>query len=126
MTSNKCNYNKVNCKTDIKRKQAMFNRFKRRYSCSNNLTEKKFLKTEASRVATDLKQWSKRWNKWGFGACTWITKTYSVSKFTCSRTSTRKSPTCKSSWKRTSSGRPKNRTSSYTRTTGARKSYSAW
>jgi hypothetical protein len=126
MMSNNCNYNKVNCKTDIKRKQAMFNRFKRRYKSSKNPTEKKFLKTEATRVATDLKQWSKRWNTWGFGACSWITKTYSVSNFTCSRTSMRKSPTCKSTWKRTTSGRPKSGSSARTRTTGAHRSYSAW
>jgi hypothetical protein len=141
MSHNKANYSKTNCKTDIKKKQAMWSRLRRRFCASKNPTEKRFLKTEAVRVSTELKQWGKRWQNWGFGTCSWITKNFSVACFTGSKTnvgcktvsskcSTRKTYGRKTSYNATSSrysvGRPKSRSTNRTRSSAARKSYSAW
>ena len=132
MYYNTGNYTKTSCQADITRKQAMWNRFKRRYWASDNPTERRFLKNEATRVANELKQWSKRWQNWGFGHYAWITKNYSISYFTQPKTyaarksSPYKSPTRKTYARRTTSRRPKSRTTSRTRTSAARKSYVAW
>jgi len=127
MYYNKGNYTKVSCRTDIKKKQAMWNRFRRRYFASDNPTERRFLKTEANRVSTELKQWSKRWQNWGFGGHTWITKNFNNTYFTSSRTTgARKTSSHKSSTNKSYGKRPKNRTTHRTKTYAARRSYSAW
>ncbi len=139
MTVKKCNYTKTNFQADIKRKQAMFNRFKRRWKSSDNPTERKFLKCEATRVSTDLKQCCKRWQTWGFGGYTWITKNYNVTNFTgakrpvARKTTYGKSPTRKTygrkttrSYGRSSTSGSKSRTGHHTRTSVKRRSYSAW
>ncbi len=142
------NYSKVSFQADIKRKQASFNRFKRRYKASKNLTEKRFLKSEATRFVTELRQASKKWQTWGFGGHTWITKNYTVTYFTAAKTNmtgarkntvrkttARKSPTCKTYGKRTtsrsySSRKPATRSrassSSRTRSSGTRRNYTSW
>ncbi|MFQ5422940.1 MAG: hypothetical protein ACE5F9_03060 [Phycisphaerae bacterium] len=132
------NNTKTGFQKSIKAKQAFFNRLKRRFKVSKDLSERRFLKSEASHVCTELKQCCKQWKACGFGACTWVTKGFTVTNFTCSkpasrktstRTTTRKScsrTTARSSTKRTPSRRPKARTASRKRTTVSRKSYVAW
>ena len=75
------NITKVSFQTDIKRKQAFFNRCKRRFKVANTPGEKVFLKGEAGKIVTELKQCSKKWKNFGFGACTWITKSFTVTNF---------------------------------------------
>jgi hypothetical protein len=133
MNYKKVNYTKATCKTDIKKKQAMWSRFRRRFCASKNPTEKRFLKNEATRVSGELKQWGKRWQNWGFGPCTWITKNYAVSCFTGSKTNAgRKTVAGRCSTRKTTSSyasgysvrRPKAKSKYHT--SAARKSYSAW
>ena len=127
MTCKKGNYTKANFQTDIKRKQAMFNRFKRRFKTCKNPTEKRFLKTEATRVVGELKQCCKRWQTWGFGGYTWIIKNYTVTSFTAGvRPTAYKSTTGRTyahKTTRTSAKWPKSRTHVRSAT---RKNYSAW
>ncbi len=146
MGMNYGNVTKASFQADIKRKQAFFNRCKRRFKVANTTGEKQFLKGEASRVVTELKQSCKKWKTCGFGACMWITKNFTVTNFNAARTgvksktsaarksSARKTTTAgrssvrkstKGSYaKRSTSSRPKSRTTSRTR--AARKSYVAW
>ncbi len=141
------NITKASFTADIKRKQSLYNRFKRRYHVSNNSAEKKFLKNEATRLVTELRQWSKKWQTWGFGGYNWITKDFTVTNFNnykgyksyrkpvAARTTggTRKSPTTKSygrkstrSTARRTTNRSNVRRTSRTRSYAARKNYSAW
>ena len=138
MATNNVNYNKVTFQTDIRRKQAMFNRFKRRYHASTNPTERRFLKCEATRLVTELRTYCKKWQNYGWGKYNWITKNYTVTNFTATtcvrRPNTWKTPTnrtgnynrtntrCCSG--RTTTRRPTSRTN--TRTYAARKTYLAW
>ncbi|HVP10048.1 MAG TPA: hypothetical protein VMV94_02555 [Phycisphaerae bacterium] len=138
MATYNVNYNKANFQTDIRRKQAMYNRFKRRYHASNDPTERRFLKCEATRLVTELRTWSRKWQNWGWGSYNWITKNYTVTNFTTTtggrRVTTWKSPTNRSYnyhkntprcyTSRTTTRRPTSRT--HTRTYAARKSYLAW
>lgn len=139
---------KASFTADIKRKQALYNRFKRRYHSTNNAAEKKFIKVEATRLVTELRQWCKKWQNWGFGGYNWIVKDYNVTSFnnykgyksyskpvaarTTSRTSARKSPTTKSYARKNTRTTARNtnrsnvRRTSRTRSNAARKSYSAW
>ncbi|MFH1417050.1 MAG: hypothetical protein ABII12_02015 [Planctomycetota bacterium] len=133
------NYSKVSFQADIKRRQAAFNRFKRRYQASKNPTERRFLKNEATKVVTELRQWSKKWQTWGFGGNTWITKNFTVTYFTTTtgarKTSAYKSPTCKTYGKK-NTGRSyssrkgstgmRTNSQSRTRTSGTRRNYTAW
>ena len=139
MATNNVNYNKSNFQTDIRRKQAMFNRFKRRYHASNDPTERRFLKCEATRLVTELRTWSRKWQNWGWSNYNWITKNYTVTNFTAATTTCGRRPT---TWKnptnrtwncnkttrsytsRATTRRPTARTN--TRTYAARKSYVAW
>ncbi len=141
MTYKNVSYSKASFQADIKRKQALFNRFKRRYHATNNTTERKFLKNEATRVVNELRQWCKRWQNWGFGGWGWITKNYTVTDFTCytkptCQTTNYKSPTTRTYGRsttrnynygnRTGSRRTSNRRSYSTRSSAARRTYSAW
>ena len=83
MNFNNCNYNKATFQADIKRKQAMFNRMRRRYNCTNDTQERRWLKTEATRIITELQTYRRRWTNWNFGPCNWITKNYTTTYFTC-------------------------------------------
>jgi len=135
------NYSKTSFQADIKRKQASFNRFKRRYRASNNPTEKRFLKNEATKVVTELRQWSKKWQNWGFGGYTWITKNFTVTYFTAANTTgarktvSHKSPTCKTYGKKKTGRSYSNRKNSTysrtgshsrTRSSGTRRNYTSW
>ncbi|MBN2559688.1 MAG: hypothetical protein JXQ75_01995 [Phycisphaerae bacterium] len=136
MVNNKGNYTKTNFQADIKRKQALWNRFKRRYYASNSPTERQWLKNEANRISTELKQWSKRWQSWGYGGNSWITKNYTPTYFnsftsaTGRKTTYRKSPSRKTYGHRTTSGSTTYRTKAHrtnqTRSSAARKNYVAW
>lgn len=133
------NITKVSFQTDIKRKQALFNRCKRRFKVATTAGERQFLKGEASRIVSELKQCSKKWKNFGFGAFTWITKNYTVTKFAAgSPSATRKATARKcsagrttghrigigSSAKRSGSTRPKARTRSQSK--ASRRTYVAW
>jgi hypothetical protein len=138
MATNNVNYNKANFQTDIKRKQAMFNRFKRRYHASTNMTERRFLKCEATRLVTELRTYCKKWQNYGWTKYNWITKNYTVTNFTATtcarRPNTWKTPTNRTTSynkntprsyaSRTTTRRPTTRTN--TRTYAARKTYLAW
>jgi hypothetical protein len=130
-------YTKVNFQADIKRKQALYNRFKKRYWASNNTTEKRFLKTEAGRLVTELRQWSKKWQNWGFGGHMWITKNYTMTYFGTRpagyrKVTARKNPTNRTYGRKTtrsySSRTTRRPRSSYRtrRSSAARRTYSAW
>ncbi len=123
------NNTKTSFQKVIKGKQSLFNRMKRRYKASNCTAERCFLKTEATRICTELKQCCKQWKNCNFGGCVWITKGFTVTNFCAGakpvcNTGTRKSYSKSNtrSTSRTNSRRPASRTS---RTT-SRKSYVAW
>jgi hypothetical protein len=130
MGMNYGNVTKSSFQADIKRKQAFYSRCKRRFKVAQTPIERKWLKSEATRVCTELKLCCKKWKTFGFGGFTWITKNYTVTNFTSAlvgmktKTIGHKSPG-RSSTKRTTS-RPKVRTSNRTRSSAARRSYSAW
>ena len=136
MTTYNTNYNKATWQTNIKRMQGMFNRFRRRYHATNNTTERRFLKAEATRMVTKLRQWSKKWQNFGWSNYTWITRNFTVTYFT-TPTNYRRPTGCKSPTNRTY-GYNKNTRTCGTRTYGrhtnrgntrsyaARKTYSAW
>ncbi|MCG8406141.1 MAG: hypothetical protein MI923_13170 [Phycisphaerales bacterium] len=144
MGMNYGNVSKTSFQAEIKRKQQLFNRFKRRFKVANTPGERQFLKAEASRIVSELKQCNKKWKTWGFGACMWITKNFTVSNFTAGRTtSSRKTVSRKSSARRTtarkssartmrsrtrrsSTTRTKARSNSRTRSSASRRSYAAW
>ncbi len=136
MNFNKGNYNKTTFQADIKRKQAMFNRFKKRFYATTDPVERRFLKNEAYRVANELQQWARRWQNWNFGPCNWITKNYTTTCFT-NRTTTcrtnRKVTTGRTYGRTTTYGNygnrtnrtPRTRTTNRTRNT-TRATYTAW
>jgi len=66
--------NKHAFRTLIARKQQFFNRLVRRFKASTNPAERSFLKTEAKRVITELKNFSAQWKKNGFGSNAWVTR----------------------------------------------------
>jgi len=124
------NTSKTVIQKQIKQKQALFNRFKKRYNVTSNPSERSFLKTEAVRISGELKQCSRQWVNCGFGGTTWITKNYSTSNFNSNSTGRRTSS--RSSYRsmsRSSRGNRNTRrtTSSRThRSSSARRSYVAW
>lgn len=67
-------YNKNAFRTLIARKQQFFNRLVRRFKASTNPAERAFLKNEAKRVITELKNFSAQWKKNGFGNNAWVTR----------------------------------------------------
>jgi hypothetical protein len=73
--------NKATMRTRIVAKHNLFKRFKKRFVNTVNPTEKRFCKTEATRVVKELKAFAKQWKKFGFGKTGWITKGYIVSVF---------------------------------------------
>jgi hypothetical protein len=76
-------------KAQIVRKQAMFNRLKKRFKACNTPTQRRQYKTQAASVCKALVKMARRWKKNGFGGNKWITRNYKISNFT-SGTSTRK------------------------------------
>lgn len=68
-------------KDQIVRKRNQFKRFCRRFTSATNTVEKRFLKTEATQIVKDLKQFCNQWKKCGFGPCAWITSGCNMSKF---------------------------------------------
>ncbi len=137
------NITKASFQTDIKRKQAFFNRCKRRFKVANTPGEKVFLKGEASKIVTELKQCSKKWKNFGFGGFSWITKSFTVTNFNAVRSgAARKSTTHSNSTRktfgsRTSARKGVGRNSSTRRTAGSssgsrtrsnvsRRTYVAW
>lgn len=145
MAMNSGNITKAKYQADIKRKQAFFNRCQRRFMVAKTTGEKTFLKNEAKRICTELRQCSKNWKTFGFGGCTWITKNFNMVNFTNGKKTTRpvagrKTTNSKTSARRTSArrtsstrsnvrrttGRSKARTNSRTRSSAARRSYVAW
>lgn len=137
MTTYNMSYNKANWQTNIKRMQAMFNRFRRRYHATNNATERRFLKAEATRMVSELRMWSKKWQNYGWSNNTWITRNYTVTCFTTPM-NYRRPTACKNLTNRTynyhKTTRPygtrtygrRTTTRSGTRSYAARKTYSAW
>ncbi len=138
MAMNSGNISKAKYQADIKRKQAFFNRCMRRFKVANTTGEKTFLKNEAKRICTELRQCSKNWKSFGFGGCMWITKSFNMVSFasgakkTTRPTAARKTTSNKTSARRTGSSvrrtsRSKARTgSSRTRSSASRRSYVAW
>lgn len=147
MAMNSGNITKAKYQADIKRKQAFFNRCMRRYKVANTTGEKTFLKNEAKRICTELRQCSKNWKTFGFGGCMWITKNFNMVNFASGAKKTTNRPTAgrkttsnktsarRTSARRTSStrsnvrsttGRSKARSNSRTRSSSARRSYVAW
>ena len=136
MGMNYGNITKASFQTDIKRKQSFFNRCKRRFQVAKTPGEKQFLKAEAGKIVSELKQCSKKWKNFGFGACTWITKNFTVTNFNAVRSgaarkssisshSSRKNYGRSSSMRRTA-GRSKARSNSRTRSNMSRRTYVAW
>ncbi len=130
MGSNVKNISKSAFRSHITRAQSQFKRFKRRFNASKNPVEKRFLKTEAGQVCKELKQFSKQWKNCGFGACTWITRSFSTSSFgstaggkTGARRYGRKSYAKRSYGRRSYRGRTSARRYARNRT---RRSYIAW
>jgi len=146
MGMNYGNITKASFQADIKRKQSFFNRCKRRFKVAKTPGEKQFLKGEATRIVTELKQCSKKWQNFGFGGCMWITKNFTVTNFNAARSGigrknttgknkTRKTFGSKASGrkgvgrsfgKRTTTSRSKCRTGSRTRSNASRRTYVAW
>jgi hypothetical protein len=141
MAYNNANYSKTTFQADIKRKQAMFNRFKKRYTMTTNPTERRWIKTEATRVAIELNTCAKRWATWGYGPNNWIIRNYTMTCFTYGNTPTTRRTTARPNmtnrtcntrtttnyWNRpTTNRRPRTRRTTRTRTTGARTTYCAW
>jgi hypothetical protein len=140
--NNNANYSKASFQADIKRKQAMFNRFKKRYCATTNPTERRWLKNEAMRVATELHTCSKRWQTWGYGANTWITRNFTMTRFNygattrqARRTTTRSNVTNRTYNTRTTGNywnqpttnrRPRTQRTTRARTTCGRGTYAAW
>ena len=132
------NYSKTTFQADIKRKQAMFSRFRRRYNMTTDVQERRWLKTEATRVAGELQTWSKRWQNWNYGPFNWITRNFTVSYFTGAnttntrRTTTRKTVTPRTYGRKTTysncstSYRPRTTRTNRTRTQANRSTYVAW
>ena len=138
MNYNNNNYSKTTFQADIKRKQAMFSRFRRRYNMTTDVQERRWLKTEATRVAGELQVWSKRWQNWNYGPFNWITRNFTVSYFTgvnttnTRRTTTRKTVTPRTYGRKTTysncstSYRPRTTRTNRTRTQANRSTYVAW
>lgn len=132
------NITKASFQTDIKRKQSFFNRCKRRFKVANTPGEKVFLKGEANKIVTELKQCSKKWKNFGFGGFSWITKSFTVTNFNAARSgAARKSTTRSNSTRKTFSSRTAGRSTSSRRTVGShsssrtpsnasRRTYVAW
>jgi len=123
--------NKVGFTKTIKTTQAMFNRFKRRFNATTNTTEKRFLKTECTRIVNELKQFAKTWTNCGYGNCNWITRGFTTTTFTNVKTGARKTRGSKKAYGKTTSratGRtPGNRPTGSRKTVSARRtSYVAW
>ena len=145
MAMNSGNITKAKYQADIKRKQAFFNRCQRRFKVAKTTGEKTFLKNEAKRICTELRQCSKNWKNFGFGGCMWVTKNFNMVNFTSGKKTTsrptagRKTTSSKTSARRTSarrtgtrssarrtSSRSKSSTGSRTRSSASRRSYVAW
>lgn len=147
MGMNYGNVTKTSFQADIKRKQAFYSRCKRRFKVAQTPAERNWLKSEATRVCTELKHCCKQWKTFGFGGFTWITKNYTVTNFNAARSGVKSMPksaackttSCKTSIRKTSSGKsptrsyakrttnhPKAHGSNRTRSNAARRSYSAW
>ncbi len=120
------NISKATFQRTIKCKQSLFNRMKRRYKVSKDPSEKRFLKAEAGKLCTELKQCVKQWNNCGFGGCAWVTKGFTVTNFCANKPASRKTNSRRTSARRTTSRRPKARTTSRKRTSARRTSYVAW
>ncbi len=67
------NMTKTGFQMEIKRKQGLFNRFKKRYNVAMTAGERQFIKTEACRIVGEPKQCCKTWKSCNFGPCNWIT-----------------------------------------------------
>ena len=136
MGMNYGNITKATFKADIKRKQAFFNRCKRRFKVAITPGEKQFLKAEVGRIVTELKQCGKKWQNFGFGTFGWITKNFTVTNFNTVRTHCiSKSAVCKTGYgkssirgvsKRSMGTRSKSRVNNNTRSKAVRRSYVAW
>lgn len=141
--TNHGNITKATYQADIKRKQAFFNRCKRRYAVAATPAERQFLKTEATRICNELKSCCKVWKNCGWGTFAWITRGYTTSVFnsikvknttrsmfgtnmtnrttTSSRRTGNRSYAKRNTWGRTNSSR-----NNGTRSNAARTSFIAW
>ena len=63
------NMTKAGFQMEIKKKQGLFNRFKKRFNVAKTTGEKQFLKAEACRIVNELKQCCKTWKNCGWGTC---------------------------------------------------------
>lgn len=142
------NITKATYQADIKRKQAFFNRCKRRFQMTKSTAERQFLKSEAVRVCTELKACCKVWKNCGWGSFNWITKGFTTTNFnntvktagrkntttrakfsgrtTASRTTSSRRGTGRTYARRGTSTRSNARTNNSTRSNAARVSYVAW
>ena len=133
------NITKSTYQADIKRKQAFFNRCKRRFQMSKSTAERQFLKSEAVRVCTELKACCKVWKNNSWGTFGWITKGYTTANFTSTvKTGNRKNTKTSSKFgnrttksratkaRRTNARRTTSRANNNTRSNVARVSYVAW
>ncbi|MCK6455146.1 MAG: hypothetical protein L6Q92_01250 [Phycisphaerae bacterium] len=75
------NGNKAAFRTLISQKQQFFKRLARRYNASKNPSERTFLRSEAARVAHELKKFAQQWKKNAFGSNGWVTRGYQVGSF---------------------------------------------
>jgi len=83
------NITKATYQQDIKRKQAFFNRCKRRYCVAGTPAERQFLKSEATRICTELKQCCKVWKNNNWGTFSWITRGFTTNCFNNVKPTTR-------------------------------------
>ncbi len=135
------NITKSTYQADIKRKQAFFNRCKRRFVVANSPAERQFLKSEATRICTELKQCCKVWKNNNWGSFGWITKGFTVQNFNMVKGGTRKTMNTRNSFgtrtttssRRTTGGRTYAKRTSWGRTNGtgtrsnaSRMNYVAW
>jgi hypothetical protein len=131
------NITKASFTADIRKKQAFFNRCKRRFKVATTAGEKQFLKSEANRICNELKTCCKTWKSCGFGIKTnWIVKGFTPTNFKSitgarpnwrknTRSSARKT-SVRGYGRRTNSTRSKSYGSNRTRTSARRMTYVAW
>ena len=143
------NITKSAYQADIKRKQAFFNRCKRRYVVASTPAERQFLKTEATRICGELKNCCKVWKNCGWGTFAWITRGYTTTTFNNVKPMNRKTNNTRSTFgnmtmnrtttssrnnnntnrtygRRTTTTRPSVRSNNRTRSNATRTTFVAW
>jgi len=126
------NTSKSTIRAKVTRMHKMFKRFKKRFASTNNVSQKRFCKSEAVKVCRQLKTIAKQYKKYGFGVTSWITKNYNMTNFISGNRTNRKTRrNSKRTYARRTSRSYGRRTRSWSkrrtsRTRTTRKVYVAW